>query len=340
MAKPAPFWSKPGFNDSIIGISVVRVFSTKICANVVRQENIGTASTVTSIIPASTVSSDHNSKVIITRNNQPEKISSELINLDISDTLQKAKNLANRASHNPSRSSQKGDRRDYGRSQSVTEGQGSVVDLQINKSCHSEADNTILPSNRADTSTKNLSEHIQSQPEGLQQCISAQRVPDPCRSLEKLHELLPDCEKMPGPCPHFQITQWMPSIDGKEEHDPSNSRMEEKQPSTTQASEKNSASSHQQQFQREKEATNSKQEQRQGTSQKTLQPGLQNPKDSERCHGKCMSDGQKNDGIAEKGGSQIKISEIISEIFDSIPELYEAIDDVKTHVSDKKFNHL
>ncbi|MBW0568141.1 hypothetical protein O181_107856, partial [Austropuccinia psidii MF-1] len=50
-------------------------------------ENIETASTVTSIIPASTV--------IVTQNNQPEPISSELINFDISNTLQKAKYLAN-----------------------------------------------------------------------------------------------------------------------------------------------------------------------------------------------------------------------------------------------------
>ena len=63
--------------------------------NVVRQENIETASTVTSIVPASTINSDHNSTVIVTQNNQPEPISSELINLDISNTLQKAKNLAN-----------------------------------------------------------------------------------------------------------------------------------------------------------------------------------------------------------------------------------------------------
>ncbi|MBW0549642.1 hypothetical protein O181_089357, partial [Austropuccinia psidii MF-1] len=62
--------------------------------NVVRQENIETALTVTSIIPASTVNSDHNSTVIITQNNQTEPISSELINLDISNTLQKAKNFA------------------------------------------------------------------------------------------------------------------------------------------------------------------------------------------------------------------------------------------------------
>ncbi|MBW0591369.1 hypothetical protein O181_131084 [Austropuccinia psidii MF-1] len=91
------------------------------------------------------------------------------------------------ASFNPSSSSQKGHIHDYGRSQSVTEGQGSVYDLQINKLCYSEADNTVLPSNRADTARRSLSGHLQIHPEGLQQCIAAQRVPDPCRSVEKWH---------------------------------------------------------------------------------------------------------------------------------------------------------
>ncbi|MBW0567234.1 hypothetical protein O181_106949 [Austropuccinia psidii MF-1] len=95
------------------------------------------------------------------------------------------------ASYNPSSSSQKGHRHDYGRIQSVIEGQGSFYDFQINKLCHSEADNTVLPSNRDYTATRSLSGHLQSQPEGLQQCIAAQRVPDPCRSVEKLHEFLP-----------------------------------------------------------------------------------------------------------------------------------------------------
>ncbi|MBW0548073.1 hypothetical protein O181_087788 [Austropuccinia psidii MF-1] len=221
----------------------------------VRQENIETASTVTSIIPASTVNSDHRSTVIVTQNNPPEPFSSELINLDISNTLQKAKNLANRASYSPSSSSQKGHRRDYGRSQSVTEGQGSADDLQINKLCHSEADKTVLPSKRADTTIGSLNGHLQSQPEGLQQFIAAQRVPDPCRYVEKLHKFLPDCEKIPGPSQHLEVSQWMASINGKEEHDALNSRMEEKQPSTTQTSAKNSPSGQQQKFQREKPAT-------------------------------------------------------------------------------------
>ncbi|MBW0587179.1 hypothetical protein O181_126894 [Austropuccinia psidii MF-1] len=92
---------------------------------------------------------------------------------------------------NPSRSSQKGYRYDYCRSQSVTEVQGSVNEAQTNKLFHSEADNTFLPSKRANASTRSLSGHIQSQPEGFKQFPEAQRVPDHCRSVEKLHELLP-----------------------------------------------------------------------------------------------------------------------------------------------------
>ncbi|MBW0525079.1 hypothetical protein O181_064794, partial [Austropuccinia psidii MF-1] len=166
--------------------------------NLVRQENIETVSTLTSIIPASTVNSEHNSTVIITQNNQQEPIPSELISLEISNTLQKAKNLTNRASYSPSSSSKKGYIRDYGRSQSASEEQGSVNETQTEKLCHSEADNTALPSNRAETATRSLSEHIRSHLEGLQQCIAVQRVPDTCISVEKLHELLPDCEKFLG----------------------------------------------------------------------------------------------------------------------------------------------
>ncbi|MBW0553929.1 hypothetical protein O181_093644 [Austropuccinia psidii MF-1] len=157
------------------------------------------------------------------------------------------------ASYNPSTSSQKGHRHDYGRIQSVTEGQGSVDDFQINKLCHSKADNIVVHSNRGYTSTRSLSGHLQSQPEGLQQYISAQRVPDPCRSVEKLYELLPECEKVPGPSQHLQVTQWMASIYGKEEHDAFNRRMEEKKPSTTKASAKNSPNSQQKQFHSEKQ---------------------------------------------------------------------------------------
>ncbi|MBW0490380.1 hypothetical protein O181_030095 [Austropuccinia psidii MF-1] len=134
------------------------------------------------------------------------------------------------ARYNPSRSSQKVHRRDYVRSQSVTKGQGSVDEFQINKLCHSEADDTVLPSNRADTTTRGLSGHIRRHPEGLKQLIEAHGVPDPCRSLGKLHEFLPYCEKNPGPSEHLQVNEWMVSIDGKDEHDAFNSSMEENNP--------------------------------------------------------------------------------------------------------------
>ncbi|MBW0589242.1 hypothetical protein O181_128957 [Austropuccinia psidii MF-1] len=75
--------------------------------------------------------------------------------------------------------------------------------------------------------------------------------------------------------------------------------------------------------------------QREGTSSKALHPRIQDSKDPARYHRKCISDGQNHDGITEEGGSQIKIPEMISDIFDSIPDLYEAINDVKKHLSDK-----
>ncbi|MBW0490009.1 hypothetical protein O181_029724 [Austropuccinia psidii MF-1] len=125
------------------------------------------------------------------------------------------------ASFNPSRSSQKGYGCDFGRRKLVTDGQG---------------------------------RNIKSQSEGLKQCIAAQRVPDPCRPVEKLHELLPDCEKIPGPYQHLQAIEWMESIDKKEKYDSFDRRMKEKQPSTTQTAENASPSSQQQQFQCDKAA--------------------------------------------------------------------------------------
>ncbi|MBW0539450.1 hypothetical protein O181_079165 [Austropuccinia psidii MF-1] len=61
------------------------------------------------------------------------------------------------------------------------------------------------------------------------------------------------------------------------------------------------------------------------------------------CHGKCVSDGHNHYGVTEKGGNQIKISEIIYDILDGIPNLYIASNDVQSHISDKNpsiFNNL
>ncbi|MBW0552089.1 hypothetical protein O181_091804 [Austropuccinia psidii MF-1] len=93
------------------------------------------------------------------------------------------------AIYNPSRSSQKGYRHEYGRNQSDAERQGSVNENQTEKLYLSEADNTVLPSNGVDTATRSLSGHIKSQPECSQQCTSAQRVSNLSRHLGKLHEL-------------------------------------------------------------------------------------------------------------------------------------------------------
>ncbi|MBW0586764.1 hypothetical protein O181_126479 [Austropuccinia psidii MF-1] len=203
--------------------------------------------------------------------------------------------IRSEASHKPSSSSQKGHRCDYGRSQSDTEGQGSFKDFHNNKLFNSEADETILPSKRADTATRSLRGHLQSQPEGLHQCTAAQRVPDPCRSVEKLHECIPDCKKIPGSSQHLQVTQWMESIDGKEEYDAFHSRMKENQPLTAKASAKTSPSGKQQQFQREKAATSSKQGQREGISPKNLHPGLQDAMENVFQMDKTMMELQKKE---------------------------------------------
>ncbi|MBW0589484.1 hypothetical protein O181_129199 [Austropuccinia psidii MF-1] len=115
------------------------------------------------------------------------------------------------ARYKPSRNSQKGHRRDYGTSQSDKEGQGLVKDFQNNKLSISEPDDTILPSKRSETPTRSLSGEIQSHPEGLKQCTAAQRVPDPCRSVEKLHKFIPDSEwRENNPPPPNQVPRPAP----------------------------------------------------------------------------------------------------------------------------------
>ncbi|MBW0534150.1 hypothetical protein O181_073865 [Austropuccinia psidii MF-1] len=184
------------------------------------------------------------------------------------------------ASYNPSISSQKCHRCDYDRIQSATEGQGSVDDHQINKLCHYEADNTVLSSNRAETTTKGLIGDRQSQPEGLQQCISEQRVPDPFRSVENCMNSYLTVGKFLGHPNTCKLLNGRHPLMEKKNMMLLTAEWRKKQPSTTQESAKNSPSSQNQQFQHEKSATSSEQGQRKGTSHKALQPGLPNPKDS------------------------------------------------------------
>ncbi|MBW0486215.1 hypothetical protein O181_025930 [Austropuccinia psidii MF-1] len=119
-------------------------------------------------------------------------------------------------SYNPSSSFQKGHRRDYGRAQSVTEGQGSADDLQSNKLVNSEADNTVFPSNRAKTITRSISGHIQSQTESLQECIAEQRGPDPCRYVENCRNSYLTVRNFLGHPNTFKlINEWHPLMEKK-----------------------------------------------------------------------------------------------------------------------------
>ncbi|MBW0494688.1 hypothetical protein O181_034403 [Austropuccinia psidii MF-1] len=107
------------------------------------------------------------------------------------------------------------------------------------------------------TPPQEASVDICSQPDGLQKCHAAQRVLDPFIPVEEWHEFLPDCEKAPGPSQHFQVSEWMASIDGKELYDTFNRRMEEKQLSTTQKGAKTSPNIQKQKNQLEKETKSS-----------------------------------------------------------------------------------
>ncbi|MBW0563320.1 hypothetical protein O181_103035 [Austropuccinia psidii MF-1] len=76
-------------------------------------------------------------------------------------------------------------------------------------------------------------------------------------------------------------------------------RVEGKQPSTTQTGAKTSPNGHRQEIKHEQAATNLKQGKGKSTRHHTMQPTLQNPKDSTRFHVKCVSDGENHDGKAE-----------------------------------------
>ncbi|MBW0574153.1 hypothetical protein O181_113868 [Austropuccinia psidii MF-1] len=177
------------------------------------------------------------------------------------------------AIYNPSISPQKGHRREYGRRQSVTEGKGS----------------------RAETATKSLSGHIKSQLEGLQQCIAAQRVLDPCRSVEKMHEFLPDCEKIPGTSQHLQVTQWMASIDGKEKHNAFNSRIEENNPSPAKQVPKTAPVARRSNSNVKKQPQAQNKGKGKAPATRTLHPALQNPKDSAGKMARTMMELQKKE---------------------------------------------
>ncbi|MBW0475816.1 hypothetical protein O181_015531 [Austropuccinia psidii MF-1] len=117
------------------------------------------------MIPASTLNSDHNSTILITQHNQPEPISSELINLDISNTLQKANNLAN--NREPAIASQATPKK--------------VIDMIMAEFNQLQKDKARRPTT----------------------------IHCSTNSTRYLQIFLPDCEKIPGPSQHLQVTQLM-----------------------------------------------------------------------------------------------------------------------------------
>ncbi|MBW0558587.1 hypothetical protein O181_098302 [Austropuccinia psidii MF-1] len=72
----------------------------------------------------------------------------------------------------------------------------------------------------------------------------------------------------------------------------------------------------------------------------TIQPGLYNATDSTGFHGKFVLNGHNHNGTKNKGGIQIKRSEVISGILSSLPNLYIAINDMKKILVTERFNTL
>ncbi|MBW0527369.1 hypothetical protein O181_067084 [Austropuccinia psidii MF-1] len=121
----------------------------------------------------------------------------------------------------------------------------------------------------------------------------------------------------------------MASIDGKEKYDAFKNKIEEKNSSPRKQVPKPAAVPMLKSNYKLKKMAKAKNQPQLHTAR---------PTDSQRlngCHGKCISDGHSNEEITEKGGSQIKRSEVMSDILDGIPNFYIAINDMKTHISDK-----
>ncbi|MBW0535721.1 hypothetical protein O181_075436 [Austropuccinia psidii MF-1] len=64
----------------------------------------------------------------------------------------------------------------------------------------------------------------------MQQCTSTQKVSNPRRPLKKVHELLPDYEKVSESSQYWEVPQWIASIYGKDKNGTFNTRIEGKNP--------------------------------------------------------------------------------------------------------------
>ncbi|MBW0544437.1 hypothetical protein O181_084152 [Austropuccinia psidii MF-1] len=239
------------------------------------------------------------------------------------------------ASYNPSRSSQKGYRHDYGRSQSVTEGQGSVNESQIDRLCHSDTNNPFPLQTQLKIPQQAFVKIYKSSQKAYNNALQH-------KEYQILADLWKNCMNSSLTVRKFLGNQktckllngWNPLME-KKKMILLTAEWRKNNPPPPKQVPKNSPNSQKKQFQCKKAVTSSGKGLRKSTSYKALQPGIHNPKDSAGCHGKCVSDGQNYCGISEKGGSKINISERISDIMDGIPNMYIAINDIKSHISNK-----
>ncbi|MBW0541528.1 hypothetical protein O181_081243 [Austropuccinia psidii MF-1] len=209
------------------------------------------------------------------------------------------------ASYKPSSSFQKGHRRDYGRSQSDKEGQGSVKDFD-NKNCPilklmtlfylqkeltppQEASVDIYKASKKAYNNELQHKEYQILADLWKNCMNSYLTvrkllghPNTCKLLNGWHPLMEKKNMMlltaewrkNNPQPPKQVPRPAAIPMGKGSHKLKTRAKGRHQP-------------------------------------QALQPGIQDSKDSAGCHGKGVSDGQNHDGITEEGGSQIKIPEMM-----------------------------
>ncbi|MBW0587047.1 hypothetical protein O181_126762 [Austropuccinia psidii MF-1] len=217
------------------------------------------------------------------------------------------------AGYNPSSSSQKGNRSHYCRSQPGTEGKGSVDDFQTTKIVDIYKANHKAYKNALQYKEYQILANL------WKNCINSYLTvkkflghPNTFKLLNGWHPLMEKKNMM------LLTLEWR-------KNDPPPPKQV---PKTAPVA----SSSRNSNVKKNPKSPNKGKERHKPPNLTARATGYQTPTG---CHGKCVSDGQNNDGIPKEVGGQIKISEMISHIFDSIPDLYEAITDVKCHLSDK-----
>ncbi|MBW0470722.1 hypothetical protein O181_010437 [Austropuccinia psidii MF-1] len=133
----------------------------------------------------------------------------------------------------------------------------------------------------------------------------------------------------------LQVTQWMESIYGKEKHDAFNRRMEENNPTPPKRVPKTAPIARSSNF-------NMKMQPQAENKAKGKAPATNTYSQGYRFL-KIQKDAMKNVfqmagtmmELQKKQGSQIEISEIISETMDGSKSLYIAINDMQSNISDK-----